>query len=100
MVGELERHRDEIAELCRRYKVVRLEVFGSAATGSTFNAESDIDFLYELEHGEGYGDRFFGLMFALEDLFGRPVDLVHDGSIENPYFRKSVDASRQLLYAA
>jgi hypothetical protein len=33
-------------------------------------------------------------------MFGRPVDLVHGGSIDNPYFRKTVDASRQLVYAA
>ena len=100
MVGELERHRDEIAELCRRYKVVRLEVFGSAATGSTFNAESDIDFLYELEDGPGKLDRFLDLKDGLEELLGRTVDLVHGPSIDNPYFRRSVDESRQLVYAA
>lgn len=100
MVGELERHREEIVELCKRYGVIRLEVFGSAATGSTFDEDSDVDFLYEMERGAGYADRFFHLKDSLERLFGRPVDLVHGGSIDNPYFRKSVDASRQLVYAA
>ena len=100
MVGELERRRDDIVKLCERYGVSRLEVFGSAATGSTFDEDSDVDFLYEMEPGPGYADRYFDLKDALEQMFGRPVDLVHGGSIDNPYFRKTVDASRQLVYAA
>jgi hypothetical protein len=100
MVQEFERHLDRIAELCRRYGVIRLEVFGSAATGMGFDDESDVDFLYEMEKGPGYADRFFDLKDALEELFGRPVDLVHDASIDNPYFRKSVDETKQLIYAA
>jgi hypothetical protein len=53
MVGELERRRDDIVKLCERYGVSRLEVFGSAATGSTFDEDSDVDFLCEMEPGPG-----------------------------------------------
>lgn len=100
MIGELERHRGEIAELCRRYGVVRLEMFGSAATGSGFDEESDLDFLYEMEGGDGYADRFFGLLASLEDLLDRSIDLVSARAIRNPYFREAVDESKQLIYAA
>jgi predicted nucleotidyltransferase len=98
--SEVESQRGRIAELCRRYRVIRLEVFGSAATERDFDDESDVDFLYEMEKGPGYAARFFDFKDALEELLGRPVDLVHDASIDNPFFRESVDASRQLVYAA
>ena len=88
-------------ELCRRFRVLRLEIFGSAAAGR-FHAEiSDLDFLVEFEPptGPGYADRCFGLLESLEALFARPVDLVVASTINNPYFRQSVDKTRTLLYA-
>jgi predicted nucleotidyltransferase len=94
--------RNEILDLCRRYKVRRLEVFGSA-TGHRFNPErSDVDFLVQFLPLEGrdYPDAYFGLLRELEDLLGRPVDLISAPVIRNPYLRRSIDASRQLIYAA
>lgn len=95
-------HQLEIEKLCRQFHVQRLEMFGSA-TNSDFKPEqSDFDFLVEfgpLPKGE-YASAFFGLKAALEQLFGRPVDLVVASSIRNPYFRQSVDQSKALLYAA
>ena len=45
-------------------------------------------------------DRYFGLLEALEALFGRPVDLVMTAAIKNPYFLQGIEPSRTLLYAA
>jgi uncharacterized protein len=94
--------REEIAELCRRHRVRRLALFGSAV-GEGFDPErSDLDFLVEfkpLPPGT-YADTYFGLLEALQQLFGRPVDLVDDSAIKNPYFRESVERSQALLYAA
>lgn len=91
-----------VRELCARFGVERLEVFGSAATGQ-FNAEtSDIDFLLQFlpcAPGEHY-DRYFGLLEALEELFGRRVDLVEIGTSKNPYFIRRMEESRVPLYAA
>lgn len=59
----IEQHRAEIAELCRRYAVRRLEIFGSAARGTDFDpARSDADFLVDFEPGSGLPAlrRFFG----------------------------------------
>lgn len=95
-------HRAELEALCRRFRVRRLELFGSAATGMDRPGESDLDFLVEFEPlpTGGYADTYFGLLEALEALFGRAVDLVIPSTIKNPYFRQSVERTKTLLYAA
>jgi len=98
----IEERRPELEDLCRRFHVMRLELFGSFAKG-TDQEKSDVDFLVEfadnLPPGE-YANSFFGLLEALEHLFSRHVDLVVTKAIDNPYFKESVDQSRVLLYAA
>jgi uncharacterized protein len=92
----------EIAALCRRFRVRRLELFGSAADGSFDPASSDLDFVVEFEdlrEGE-WADAYFGLMESLAELFGRPVDLVMLGAVRNPYLLRSIATSRSVLYAA
>lgn len=92
----------QLAGLCRKHSVVKMYIFGSAATG-TFNEKSDIDLLVSFSNEvklEEYADNFFDLMHALEDLFGRRVDLVIEKTLTNPYFIKSVEQTKQLIYAA
>ena len=95
--------RGQLAEICRRYGVIRLEVFGSAARGTDFDpATSDADFLVEFDP---YGDlppleQFFGLVDALSDALGRPVDLVENHAFRNPYLAASINASREVVYAS
>lgn len=76
--------RDPIADLCRRFHVKRLEVFGSAARGTDFNAQrSDADLLVEFEPGAAPDFAgFLDLKEALEQALGRPVNLVERRSIE------------------
>jgi predicted nucleotidyltransferase len=92
-----------LRELCTRYGVRRLELFGSAATGGFDSSRrSDLDFLVEflpLEPGQ-YANAYFGLKEELEALFARDVDLVMDSAIVNPYFREELDRTRTALYAA
>ncbi len=92
----------ELEELCRRCSVLRLDLFGSATDASRFGPDSDLDFLVEFQPAlvSGRADAYFALLFGLQELFGRPVDLVMSSAIVNPYFRESVEASRELLYAA
>ena len=90
----------QIRNLCRRHHVKRLDVFGSAVNGDFRTDESDIDFLVQFDDSPE-GQRFetrFQLTEELKALFGRSVDLVDDSAIQNPYFRKSVDASKVPLY--
>jgi predicted nucleotidyltransferase len=102
MTALIEGKREDIEELCKRYRVRRLELFGSAV-GDRFDQQvSDFDFLIEFdalspaEHAHCY----FGLLFALSDLLGRDVDLVEAGAIRNPYFLRAIAKDRVLLYAA
>lgn len=94
--------RVELEALCRRHHVRRLELFGSAASDQKMTPESDFDFLVEFEplSPGSYADAYFGLMEALQTLYGRPVDLVVASAIRNPYFRQSVERTKTLLYAA
>jgi len=98
----IEEKRQEFEAICRRRHVRRIELFGSA-TGPDFDpARSDLDFLVTFEEIpiNSYADAYFGLLEDLQGLFQRNVDLVMESSIENPYFRQSVDATRILVYAA
>lgn len=77
----------------------RLELFGSATTEAFDAAMSDLDFIVEFaDKSPGYADRYLDFVEALEKLFGREVDLVTERSISNPYFRQSVDATREVVY--
>ncbi len=95
-------HRAALGELCRRYRVRRLFLFGSAVREDFDPARSDVDLLVEfgpLPPG-GYADAYFGLREALEELFGRDVDLVALSAVRNPYVKADIERTRALLYAA
>lgn len=97
----LEASRQELTQLCQRYGVRRLELFGSA-TRSDFDREtSDLDFLVDFHDMQpaAYADAYFGLLEALTQLFRRPVDLVTIRSVKNPYFLQGIAETRTVLYA-
>jgi hypothetical protein len=102
MIDLIEHHRDELADLCRRYHVRTLELFGSAADGTFDPARSDLDFLVEFlpEAAGRIFHGFFDLRDALQELYGRSVDLVMPGAIRNRYFVEAVNRQRKVLYAA
>jgi len=86
-------HQAELTDICRRFGVQRLELFGSAVEGCEL-PDSDLDFLVDFgsRPTPGYADAYFGLLEAHEELFKRPVDLVVASAIRNPYFLESVRA--------
>ena len=95
--------KNELAELCRRHGVTRLEVFGSAARGTDFDPRSsDADFLVKFRRVRGQAslEQYFDFAEALRQTLGRPVDLVESGAVKNPYLRAAIDQSRELVYAA
>lgn len=102
MTPLIEQNRAALEELCRRYHVNRLELFGSAATNVFDDAASDLDFLVEFDTTPAMSraDQYFGLLDALEALFKRDVDLVTLKSLRNPYFIRTVNDTRLPLYAA
>ena len=77
MHPSIQSHRSELTALCRRYRVRRLEIFGSGAKHRPGEAIGDLDFLVEFEDRDSgdYADAYFGLLEALESLFGRPPSI-------------------------
>lgn len=102
MVGFIEAKQAVVAALCQRHRVRQLSVFGSAVRGDFDPETSDIDFLVEFETMPpvAYADAYFGLKEGLEELFGRPVDLVTAESVVNPYLGASIAARSETVYAA
>ena len=102
MIPLLDAHRADIAALCRRFHVRRLDLFGSAARGDDFDpARSDVDLLVtsQPEHAPTIWAHL-ALHDALAALLSRPVDLLMDGAVENPFVRAGIERSRQPYYAA
>ena len=100
MIDLVHKKYDELVELCRRFNVEKLDLFGSAVTGK-FNPEtSDLDFIIEFEDRKSPGllGRYLDFAQALESLFGRHVDLLTPRSIRNPFFRAQIDSTREQLY--
>jgi uncharacterized protein len=102
MLEIIQQNLDQIAAICRKHGVKRLDLFGSAARGDFDPAKSDVDFFYEFDPSNltSVADRYFGLWEELEKLFGRKVDLVSLKDAWNPYFLKSANENRVSLYAA
>jgi predicted nucleotidyltransferase len=100
VIDLVEQKRSGIAEHCRRLNVRRLDVFGSAARGDFDPEKSDIDFLVEFNdhHKPGIANRYFDLEKSLMALFDRKVDLVVWRHFDNPYFRTSVEESKEPVY--
>lgn len=95
----VEKNIDSIIKLCELYQVKALFAFGSVCTDK-FNDESDIDLLISFDELEFsiYADNYFAIANKFEELFNRPVDLITDKSLSNPYFINSVNKSKKLLY--
>ena len=94
--------RDQLVALCQKYRVRRLDVFGSAARDDFNEQSSDIDLLVEFDDMPfpDRGDAYLGLLTESEALLGRRVDLVEVSAVRNPYLRQGIESSRQLLYVA
>ena len=83
-------------------RVRRLDVFGSAARGDFNEHSSDVDLLVEFDdmpHADP-ADAYLGFLMAVEALLRRRVDLLEVGAVRNPYLRRGIEESRELVYAA
>ena len=96
------KNRRALEDLCAKFRVRRLELFGSAVQVDLEGAANDLDFLVEFEEigPRDYADLYFGLLDALTALFQKHVDLVAASAVTNPYFLKGIEPTRTLLYAA
>ena len=91
---------DEIRHLMQKHKMLRGYIFGSGTTNH-FNEKSDIDILVEVDESLDpveLGGHLWDLQFSLEDMLGRPVDLLTSRSLKNSFFIKKVNATKELIY--
>lgn len=96
----IEKKFDQLVSLCKKYRVNRLYAFGSVVTGGFDRESSDIDLIVELESMPPLekGEKLLSLWNELEELYGKEVDLLTDKPIRNPYLRKSIERTKQLIY--
>ena len=98
----IENNIQKIVALCKKYKVNKLFVFGSFGSILTdrFNDDSDVDLVVSFNKAEvtDYFDNYFDFKYALEELFGREVDLLEEQTIKNPYLKKNVDVTKILIH--
>lgn len=101
MPASIDKYRDEIAVLCNKYAVRRLQLFGSAVSSKFDMNNSDLDFLVEFDDltPDRYMDAYFSLQQSLQDLFSRRIDLITENNLTNPYFRRRVLAESRSVYA-
>ncbi len=98
----LESKKEDLKSICKALKIKRLYVFGSAVS-SKFNENSDIDFLISFVDNltvEEYSNNYFSLHYKLRELFNREIDIVTERTLSNPYFIKSINESKELIYEA
>jgi predicted nucleotidyltransferase len=102
MHPSIAQHTAGISAICRRYGILRLEVFGSAARADDFDpASSDADFLVEFAPNVQPGlETIYGAKSELEALLGRAVDRVEPGAVRNPYVLAGINRKREAVYAA
>ena len=99
----IEKNLPEIIELCKKYRVKTLAVFGSVLT-DRFNDNSDVDFLVDFEPYDPDDVEFdcltnyLDLADSLEDVLGRKIDLVVEKGMRNKYFIANVNRTKQLVY--
>jgi predicted nucleotidyltransferase len=96
----LDDYKNSMVDFCRQNRVKSLYVFGSVLT-DRFNEKSDIDLVVDIDAFDPlvYADSYFNLKFALQDLLKRPVDLLEEKAIRNPFMREHINVSKQLIYA-
>ena len=94
----LQLDRDQIADFCRRHRIRRLALFGSALRDD-FSPDSDVDVLVEFEPGARIGWDFVTIQDELGELVGRRVDLLTPGSIR-PAYRNEILSTAEDVYVA
>ena len=93
----------ELPEICQRYHVARLDLFGKAVTADSLTEHDNLSFLVDFKPSarRAYADTYFGLLESLQALFGLPVELATtEAMATNPFFPTSLVANRVKLYGA
>jgi uncharacterized protein len=102
MVSDVKNNLGKIIDLCEKMQLQSLYLFGSGARENDFTPKSDLDFLFQFKKNEdGYpiaGYDYFDLMFLLEDITGKKIDLVAEEKLTNSYLIKSINEDKIKIY--
>jgi predicted nucleotidyltransferase len=93
----IEQFRQRIQKICRDLSLERLDIVGSAAR-EDFSANSDVDVLVNFGKDERLFSRYFDLKERLEEIFERPVDVIEERAVKNPYFKRMIEKDRIKFY--
>ena len=95
----IEQIKSNVRNICPKYGVKSLNLFGSVARGD-YRETSDMDFLVEFDDSEpkDYSKRFFGLLHSLEDIFHCNIDMLTARSIRKKTLRTKIEKDRICLY--
>lgn len=98
-MNRLQPYTAEIIKLCETHGVKSLYAFGSVLTNS-FNSTSDIDLIVDFDSldVDEYADNYFDFKFSLQDVLKRPIDLLEEKALKNPYFRQAIHSQKRLIY--
>jgi len=91
---------DLVVDLCHKFRVKRLYVFGSILTSNFHPDHSDLDFYIEMDILPPIqrGEYLIKIWDSLEQIFARKVDLVTDQPIKNEYLRRNINQTKKLIY--
>ena len=98
-MDRLSAYKNQINLLCANHNVKSLYAFGSIVTAH-FNSDSDIDLIVDFNEVdvEDYADNYFEFKFSLQNILNRPIDILEAQAIKNPYFKKVLDQTKELVY--
>jgi len=97
---EIKNQSESFRDLCSSHQVKYVYAFGSSVTDKFQEETSDIDLLVEIDEPDpvSRGEKLMSLWDKLEAFFHRKVDMLTESSIKNPFLRKSIDATKVLVY--
>ena len=98
MLDTIVRHKQIIEKICRDLGVKRLDLVGSASRNDFRPERSDIDFLVEFNGLDRLFDRYFELKIRLEQQLGKPVDVIQENAVKNPFVKKSLNRDKVRIY--
>lgn len=90
---------EKLKTTCKSHLVSKMYMFGSAASG-TMKKNSDVDILVDFAEMDlyNYFENLLSLKDKLENIFKRPVDLLEEKALKNPYLKRSIDRNKVLIY--
>lgn len=102
MIAIVKNNLEKIIATCRKMHVKSLYLIGSGARGDDFKNDSDLDFVFQFEkNSEGLHKAvydYFDLLFTLEEITGRKIDLIAEEKILNKYFLERINNEKVSIY--